>query len=232
MESRKDNLLKIIVEEYIESASPIGSSLVVEKHLPELSSATIRNEMAQLEEEGLICQPHTSAGRIPTLLGYRRYVDDFIGEGGSSERDRQQLKQLSGQLAAGENSIKALAKFLAEISDSTILVGFSASNVYYTGISNLFKQPEFIQHQLVFSMSEIIDHLDEVMGNIFHEIEAEARILLGEDNPFGAMSSVILAKYRQGDQEGLIGILGPNRMDYKRNLGLIKLAQELIGSLE
>ena len=232
MESRKDNLLKIIVEEYIASASPVGSSLVVEKYLPELSSATIRNEMAQLEEEDLICQPHTSAGRIPTANGYRHYIDSFVGEGKISERERKQLEQLAQELSADEAGIKTLAKALAEISDSTILVGFTASNVYYTGISNLFKQPEFAEHQLVFSMSEIIDHLDEVMGKIFHEIKNEARILLGRENPFGEMSSAILGKYRQQGGEGLIGILGPNRMDYRKNLGLLKLAQEIISNLK
>ena len=232
MESRKDNLLKIIVEEYIESANPVGSSLVVDKYLPELSSATIRNEMAQLEEDGLICQPHTSAGRIPTALGYRRYIDNFIGEGKISEKDWQQLERLARELPADEAGIKTLAKALAEISDSTILVGFAASNVYYTGISNLFKQPEFAQHQLVFSMSEIIDHLDEVMGKIFYEIESEALILLGRENPFGEMSSVILVKYDQAGVSGLIGILGPSRMDYKRNLGLLKLTQEIINGLK
>jgi transcriptional regulator of heat shock response len=232
MESRKDNLLKIIVEEYIVSASPVGSSLVVEKYLPELSSATIRNEMAQLEEEGLICQPHTSAGRIPTALGYRRYADKFIGEGKISEKDWKQLELLARELSADEAGIKTLAKALAEISDSTILIGFAASDVYCTGISNLFKQPEFAQPQLVFSMSEIIDHLDEVMGKIFYEIESEARIFLGSENPFGEMSSVILVKYDQAGVSGLIGILGPNRMDYRRNLGLLKFVQEIISNLK
>lgn len=232
MEARKDNLLKIIVEEYIASASPVGSSLVVEKYLPELSSATIRNEMAQLEEEDLICQPHTSAGRIPTLNGYRHYIDSFVGEGKISEKDRKQLEQLAQELSADEISIKTLAKALAEISDSTILIGFAASNVYYTGISNLFKQPEFAAHQLVFSMSEVIDHLDDVMGKVFNEIKDEVRILLGQENPFGEMSSAILVKYRHQDSEGLIGILGPSRMDYKKNLGLLKFAQEIINGLK
>ena len=232
MESRKNNLFKIIVEEYIESANPVGSSLVVEKYLPELSSATIRNDMAELEEDGLIFQPHTSAGRIPTVSGYRYYIDNFVGEGKISEKDRKRLEQLAQELSADETGIKALAKALAEISDSTILIGFAASNVYYTGISNLFKQPEFYEQQLVFSMSEIIDHLDEVMGKIFHRIEAEAEILLGRDNPFGEMSSAILAKYGREGSRGLIGILGPNRMDYKRNLGLLKFAQEIISGLK
>ena len=188
--------------------------------------------MAELEEEGLIFQPHTSAGRIPTALGYRRYIDKFIGEGKISERDRKQLEQLAPGLPVDEIGIKTLAKALAEISDNTILIGFAASNIYYTGIANLFKQPEFAQPQLVFSMSEIIDHLDDVMGKIFYEIKDEAKILLGQDNPFGEMSSVILVKYDQAGISGLIGILGPNRMDYRRNLGLLKLVQEIISGLK
>ncbi len=233
MESRKDNLLRIIIEEYISSASPVGSGLVVDKYLPEVSSATVRNEMAELEADGLIRQPHTSAGRIPTIKGYRCYIDKFVGEGKLSEKDKKSLNKIADQLGGNDVGIKSLAKVLAELSNNAVLIGFKPYNVYYTGISNLFRQPEFVEQSQVYSMSEIIDHLDDVMGKIFNKINIEAQILLGRENPFGEMSSVILGKYkRRGQDSGLIGILGPSRMDYPRNLGLVRYAQEIIGDLK
>lgn len=74
-EERKLSVLRAIVEDYVETREPVGSKALVERHALGVSSATIRNDMAALEEEGLIAQPHTSAGRVPTDAGYRLFVD-------------------------------------------------------------------------------------------------------------------------------------------------------------
>ncbi len=74
-EDRKLSVLRAIVEDYVETREPVGSKALVERHALGVSSATIRNDMAALEEEGLIAQPHTSAGRVPTDAGYRLFVD-------------------------------------------------------------------------------------------------------------------------------------------------------------
>ncbi len=77
LDDRKASILRAVVQEYIETAQPVGSSRV--SHAPdvEVSSATVRNEMAQLEHDGYLTQPHTSAGRIPTEKGYRYFVDSI-----------------------------------------------------------------------------------------------------------------------------------------------------------
>src|SRR5919107_835940 len=74
-EPRRLEVLRAIVEDYVHSREPVGSKALVERHQLGVSSATIRNDMAALEEEGLIAAPHTSAGRIPTDAGYRLFVD-------------------------------------------------------------------------------------------------------------------------------------------------------------
>ena len=230
-DNKNDNLLKIIVEEYIDSVSPVGSNLMVEKYFPELSSATIRNYMVELEERGLIYQPHTSAGRVPTLAGYQYYVEKFVSDGDITAKNKKIFDSLSKKIKLDSESIKLLAKLLAELSEEAVLIGFAPTDVYYTGISNLFRQPEFIEHQVAYSMSEIIDHLDEAMAKIFHQIDNNVKILMGDDNPFGNGSSVILVKYKAGKNYGLVGIFGPNRMDYQENIGLIKYAQKLLENL-
>ena len=75
MSSRRLEILRAIVDEYVATQEPVGSKSIAERHGLGISPATIRNEMAVLEEEGLITQPHTSAGRIPTDRGYRVFVD-------------------------------------------------------------------------------------------------------------------------------------------------------------
>src|SRR6266545_2712438 len=75
LDDRKAAILRAVVEEYIETAQPVGSGHVAAAPGVDVSSATIRNEMAQLEAEGYLAQPHTSAGRVPTEKGYRFFVD-------------------------------------------------------------------------------------------------------------------------------------------------------------
>ncbi|HEX2576849.1 MAG TPA: hypothetical protein VHK88_10915, partial [Aquihabitans sp.] len=75
LDERKASILRAVVEEYIQTAQPVGSSHVVDAPGVSVSSATVRNEMAALETDGYLAQPHTSAGRVPTEKGYRYFVD-------------------------------------------------------------------------------------------------------------------------------------------------------------
>ena len=75
LDDRKLAVLRAIVADYVSTHEPVGSKAIVERHRLGVSAATVRNEMAALEDEGYIAQPHTSAGRIPTDLGYRMFVD-------------------------------------------------------------------------------------------------------------------------------------------------------------
>lgn len=80
LDERKKKILATVVENYIQSAEPVASKTIAEKHEREFSSATIRNEMKQLEDIGLLEQPHISAGRVPSTMGYRYYVDNLMKE--------------------------------------------------------------------------------------------------------------------------------------------------------
>ena len=99
---RRQRLLQFIVDEYVDTAQPVGSSAIVEKYRLPISPATVRNEMARLEEDGYIVQPHTSAGRIPTDYGYRYYVEALMREEQLSfavqETIRHQFHQVAGEL--------------------------------------------------------------------------------------------------------------------------------------
>src|SRR6266568_828239 len=77
MDVRHREVLIAVIREYVDSAEPVGSRVLAKRHFPNLSPATIRNAMADLEEMGYLAQPHTSAGRVPTDKAYRFYVDSF-----------------------------------------------------------------------------------------------------------------------------------------------------------
>lgn len=102
LSERRSRILAFIVDDFIDSAVPVGSQALVERHALGLSSATVRNEMAALEQEGMISHPHTSAGRIPSHQGYRYYVSSLMPERSLTEKERftilHQFHQSSRQL--------------------------------------------------------------------------------------------------------------------------------------
>jgi len=223
---RRNNLLKIIVEEYARSALPVSSGFIVEKYFKNLSSATIRNDMAELEASGLICQPHISAGRIPTIEGYKEYLAIFVDNGEITKAERAALDKIAAFDL--RQKIKEVAKVVADLANNAVFVGFGKDDYFYTGLANLFRQPEFRESAYLYDMSEIIDHLGEGLTKINGSLESDqVKILVGSDNPFGEFSSVIIARYGH-HRAGLIGLLGPNRLDYKQGLGLISYAQGLL----
>lgn len=213
-------LLKIIVEEYVKTALPVGSGLVAELYLKNISSATVRNYMAVLEKEGMIKQPYTSAGRVPTVEGFKYYINEFV----------LPLKSKTKKIEIKFNNIKQakeLAKKVAEISDSAVIMASSKNDLYYTGISNLFRQPEFADHNMVRGISVLIDHLDEVIGDIYYKFNDAIEIWLGDNNPFGSDAGVILTHWG-GQNKGLIALLGPVRMNYKKNYLLMCQVKKLL----
>ena len=111
LQDRKMKILQAIIRNYLETGEPVGSRTISKYTDLKLSSATIRNEMADLEEMGLIMQPHTSAGRIPTDAGYRLYVDNMLGT------ERQQVQEMKDVLLQKqdrlENLLQQVAKLLA-----------------------------------------------------------------------------------------------------------------------
>lgn len=133
---RKKIVLKAIIEEYISTAEPVSSGAIVEKYIPDCSSATIRNEMAELEQLGYIEKPHTSAGRIPSVKGYRFYVDELLNDENISLDEIQYIKE---QLETKVNEIEDLTKIttntLSEITHyTTVAIGPSSSTNIITDV--------------------------------------------------------------------------------------------------
>jgi heat-inducible transcriptional repressor len=223
MDDRKQEILDIIIKEHIKTGAPVGSSIVVDRYRLDISSATVRNEMASLENDGYIAQPHTSAGRVPTEIAYRLYLDN-LKEKKINSQNAKVLDQNLGK--ADEDSFKKTAKELARLSGNAVFWAIHKNNLYYTGISNLLTQPEFAQTNLILDISAVIDRVDEIISEIFEAIKEEPEILIGSNNPFGNFLSTALVKYKYKNSHGLLGILGPMRMDYGRNLRIIKYINE------
>lgn len=122
--SRRLEILRAIVDEYVATHEPVGSKVLAEKHNLGVSPATIRNEMAVLEEEGLITQPHTSAGRIPTDLGYRAFVDQLATVKPLSAPERRAIEIfLEGALDL-DDVVMRTVKLLADVTKQVAVVQY------------------------------------------------------------------------------------------------------------
>jgi len=122
--SRRLEILRAIVDEYVATHEPVGSKVLAEKHNLGVSPATIRNEMAVLEEEGLITQPHTSAGRIPTDLGYRAFVDQLATVKPLSTPERRAIETfLEGALDL-DDVVMRTVKLLADVTKQVAVVQY------------------------------------------------------------------------------------------------------------
>ena len=205
MEQRAQKLLAAIVAEHVKTAGPVGSAAVAERYDLEVSSATIRNDMVMLEEAGYITHPHTSAGRIPTELGYRYYVEHLASPRQPKDSARSALDRAATQ-SEPEVKLKALAKELAELSAQSVFVGFAPLDVYYTGLANLFRQPEFAHQSLVTDVSAVVDHLDEVVAKLFRQASSEPMVLIGSASPFGDACASIIIQYQYRRNNGIFGL--------------------------
>lgn len=228
---RQTSILTTIIQEYIRQAKPISSGMLVDHDEFDVSPATLRNEMMELEEAGYLEQPHTSSGRIPTERSWKWYVQHYLPKDPpSSAKNTHHLGQvIRGHKHSQNELMRQLAKTMAELSQGTVIVAFSKRDTFYTGLSNLFQQPEFEEVDLMQALSRVVDHLDEVMDEIFDHVTSQVQVLVGKDNPFSPDCGSIVARYSMPRQHsGVISILGPLRQDYQEHVALIQSVQHLL----
>ena len=124
LEDRRLAVLRAIVEDYVSTHEPVGSKALVERHNLGVSPATIRNDMAALEDEGFIAQPHTSAGRVPTDRGYRLFVDRLSGVKPLSQAERRAIHQFLDDAVDLDDVMGRTVRLLAQITRQVALVQY------------------------------------------------------------------------------------------------------------
>jgi len=122
LNERKRRILKAIVDDYVQTAQPVGSRTLSRRYIQDLSSATLRNEMSDLEEMGLLMQPHTSAGRVPSHLAYRVYVDELMSRSSLQEHEQRAINSLADGTRETEQLMRHAASIMSELTHYTSLV--------------------------------------------------------------------------------------------------------------
>ncbi len=221
MTDRQKQILAAIVEQYAEVASPVGSSLLAKVF--GVSSATIRAEMAELERFGLIGQPHTSAGRVPTDKGYRYYVNS-LAEGQITTGEHRAERALTARVQGGgmpDRTIRNAVDTLVELTHNLGLATIG-DQLYMSGLSNLFGQPEFVRGAHVQQIAGLLDNLEPWLKEAAPN--EPLSVYIGAENPIGrsAGASLIISRFRSPfSDRSYIGVLGPTRQQYRDVMNLV-----------
>jgi heat-inducible transcriptional repressor len=230
MTERQRNILCAIVEQYAEVASPVGSNLLAKVF--SVSSATIRAEMAELERLGLIMQPHTSAGRVPTDKGYRFYVNNLHQSQEQSEhRAEHALHARVQDSGEADRAIRNAVDTLVELTHNLGLATIG-NQLYMSGLSNLFGQPEFMHGGQVQQVAHLLDNLEPWLREAAPN--QPLSVYIGRENPIGrsAGCSLIISKFHSPySDRSYIGVLGPTRQSYGRVMGLVQRASSALEEL-
>ena len=228
MTDRQQELVRLLVETYINTAEPVSSSYLAQISDLGVSPATIRNELSMLEEAGYIMSPHTSAGRIPTDKGYRFYIETYVKARGCAEKDRRELA-VHREADNRELRLRQMAKKLSELTGETVVLSLSPRRTYTAGVSRLFEKPEFHDIETVQRLTQMIDTMDRTFESLVHEVIEDVQIKIGEETPFGQEISQVMVQYDDGSgQRGVISILGPTRMNYGHNAALLREARRIL----
>lgn len=229
MTDRQQKILQAIVEQYAEVASPVGSSLLAK--LFNVSSATIRAEMAELERTGYIDQPHTSAGRIPTDKGYRFYVNTIAESSSESPAERRAEKALATRVSQGgvpdriiRNAVDTLVELTHNLGLATI-----GDQLYMSGLSNLFGQPEFMNAGQVREVARLLDNLEPWLYEA--ALNEPLSVYIGQENPIGrsAGCTLIVSRFRSSySDRSYVGVLGPTRQSYRDVMNLVRRTGEAL----
>ncbi|MBN2307129.1 hypothetical protein JXD20_04040 [Candidatus Peregrinibacteria bacterium] len=233
MDLRRQKILEAIIESFISSALPVGSKMLTECYNFKVSSATIRNEMAALEKEGYITQPHTSAGRVPTSRAYRLFVDQMKKQEVLEERAHQDMLAIRRQYYLNKTKAK-LYDTVSILATATDNVSFATipdkGQFFYIGISNILKKPEFMTQPE--KATKVVEVLENELANVLSDLKItkDGAIYIGEENilPEFQSCSLLALPYSHQGFKGIMGILGSTRMNYAYNMAALRSAIQLL----
>ncbi len=215
---RQIKLLKAIIEEYIETAEPVGSETLDKKFTLGVSPATIRNEMVRLTKNGFLKQPHTSAGRVPTSMALKFYIQNLMQQKEMSVSDEVQMKEKVWDYRQRmDRLLREATRALADKTHTLALATTEDQDIYYAGASNLLDIEEFYDMIATKNLLAVLDKFD-FWWDIFNRSEEEApfHVVFGEELEQGYLSNcgVVYATIHAPKLKCAIGIIGPSRLNF------------------
>lgn len=236
-QDRRNKILKAIIEIFIDTANPVGSASLKKKAQFDVSPATLRSEMAKLEQEGFLKQSHSSSGRIPTSSGYRFFVEDLTIDSQYKKGIQTEFIKNSSQYFSEKKADETVHDILSVLSRMTPNIVFSTvpsqKKTFFLGISQILMLPEF--SGAAEQTSGIFRILEENFYEFLHtlKIGEEIEIFIGKENIFPEMEScsLLVTRFESLGEPQFLGILGPMRMNYEKNIISLQEAKKLYSTL-
>jgi len=224
---RKLKILQAIITDFIKNAEPVGSRTLSKLIEMDISPATIRNEMSDLEEMGYLYHPHTSSGRVPSDKAYRLYVNSLMDKYELAVYEKQRIsRELRSHMTALESTVLHASELLSEITNLTsfaTMEDMQDMSLFLRGMTRIFAHPEYNTIERARSFLEMVDDR-EALASELKAREEGLTIRIGEENSERIMpgTSIITATYRvDGRKIGQLGVIGPTRMRYSEITGVI-----------
>jgi len=232
--NRKNKVLAAVVSSYIDSGVPVSSKELAKDF--SLSSATLRNILSELEDEGYLFHPHTSAGRVPTDRGYRYYVDFLMDQNRLSDA---QKALIMGEYESIDPSIEHIlektTEIVAGLTHYTAIASFSQweDKIFYKGLSNIFQQREFHDYQKIALLVRMMEEKKYLLELINKRLEEPMKIYIGEDLhcPFTSDIALVVTSFKGGKSQGRIAVLGPRRMSYVNSVSALESMSGILHQL-
>ena len=231
---RRDLVLGIVVGEYIKTVSPVSSGFIMRDYLSGISSATIRNILAELEEEGFLTHPHTSAGRVPTQEGYRYYVDNLMNEIQLLEEEKERIRRrYEKERKDLEAILEKTSEVISDLTQYTSIISIDGCDdkIFCRGTSYVVEYPDSNDISKIKSILSALEEKERILKVINRKIEKRIKIYIGYETACSQIDNCSLAvsKYRaKNGLSGRIAILGPTRMKYPRVVSALDYFSNLI----
>ena len=235
LSDRRQRVLAALIEEYVARALPVGSRTIAERYGLGVSSATVRNDLSALEEEGYIKQPHTSAGRIPTDHGYRAFVDELV-ESGTLDEDEataESIENLKRSATELDDLLEKTSKALSQFTDClSVVTPPDFTHPRRLGIMSLMRQPEFAYTEALLPIMQVLED-DTVLLHVLDSSapDDEPHVRIGSENEAEQLSgvSVVACRYGIGADGGVVAVIGPTRMNYTKAITAVRIASRALG---
>lgn len=230
---RQTIILKAIIEEFINSAEPVGSEQLERKYNLGISPATIRNEMAVLTQHNYLKQAHTSSGRIPTSQALRLYINHLMQESQLSVADEIAIRE---RLWENRHDLYQLmqtaVRSLSGRMNTVALISLSPQLCYSSGYSNLLEMPEFYDIDVTRQVLDMADQLPAWLLRIIQQNmnQGPVQIVFGEelDQPYLEPVGMLFAHFKASNRlSGSIGLIGPARMNFRQAIPWLKYYSKL-----
>lgn len=230
--ARQIQILRAVIEEFINTAEPVGSETIDKKYSIGVSPATIRNEMVYLEKQGYLKKSHSSAGRVPTPLAMKLFVNELMKERELSVADEVSAKEkIWNSRKEMDELLYQMTRVLADKSKALCVTMFDDDRMYQSGYANLLQMPEFFDITVMRNVLQLSEEA-KLLEEIFESETSEnlVHVIYGPEmgNKYLEPVGMIHMSFKIDDKKVHVGVLGSSRFDYPYIIPVMKYLRGLI----